>query len=164
MIPLTLLAAQKFANILTAGGAVTAAITSLAADSSEIPVISSQQVLLSSATPDVADKNIQCTYPRVCIYSGTLKNTQLEKFRSFSGAIDVQADIWASADMATQTDLWIHYYLEAVTSVLRQNIGDWGDGIFFGGKYDVKLKSPKAGGYGFVQGAAVACSLDASLR
>jgi hypothetical protein len=164
MIPLTLLAAQKFSGILTGGSALAAAIATLASDSSEIPSISNEQVLLSSATPDIADRNIQFTYPRICIHSGTVKNTQVEKFRSFSGAVDVEADIWASADMATQTDLWIHYYVEAVTSVLRQNIGDWGDGIFFGGKYDVKLQSPKTGGYGFVQGAAVACTLDASLK
>ncbi|MBV8812518.1 MAG: hypothetical protein JO033_27925, partial [Acidobacteriaceae bacterium] len=91
------------------------------------------------------------------------KNTQVEKFRSFSGTIEVFSDIWASGDFATQTDEWIHYYIEAVTTILRANTGNWGDGIFFSGRYQVKLQPPKVGGLGFVEVATVTCILDASI-
>ena len=165
MVPLTLLAAQKVVNVLTTANALSAEFVSLSsAGSMPIPAIANNQIVLSSAAPDVADKDIQLTYPRICVYSETVKNSQTEKFRSFSGSIGVQADIWASADMATQTDIWVHFYLEAVTSVLRRNIGDWGDGMFFNGKYDIKLQPPKAGGFGFVQLAVINCTLEVSLN
>lgn len=164
MVPLTLLAAQKVVNVLTTANALAIEFASVAPSAlMPIPAIDNSQIVLSSVAPDLADKDIQFTYPRICVYSGVVKNAQTEKFRSFSGTVGVQADIWASADMVTQTDLWVHYYLEAATGVLRKNIGDWGDGIFFGGKYDVKLQAAKPGGFGFVQAAVLTCSLNVSL-
>jgi hypothetical protein len=164
MPPLTLLAAQKVAGVLTARGALGQQIAQLAAEANiVIPTIEAGQVLLSSAPPDLADKNMQFAYPRICIYSGSVKNTQTEKFRSFSGTVAVSSDIWASGDFVTQTDEWIHYYLEAVTTMLRTNTGNWGDGIFFSGRYEVKLQPAKVGGLGFVEAATVTCTLDVSI-
>ena len=164
MAPLTLLAAQKLAGLLTGGGMLERQIATLAAETNVlIPTIGGGQVFLSSALPDLADKNMQFAYPRVCVYSGSVKNTQAEKFRSFSGTVAVSSDIWASGDLVTQVDEWIHYYLEAVTTILRSNTGDWGDGVFFSGKYEVKLQPPKAGGLGFVEVATVTCTLDVSI-
>ncbi len=165
MPPLTLLAAQKVAGLLSTGNALQQQIATLAAESNTlIPTIGSGQILLSSAPPDIADKDIQFTYPRVCIYSGLVKNTQAEKFRSFSGTVAVSSDIWASGSFITQIDEWIHYYVEGVTTILRTNLGNWGDGFFFSGRYEVKLQPPKAGGLGFVEAATVTCSLDVSIN
>ena len=72
------------------------------------------------------------------------------------------AEIWASGNLVTETDQWIHFYVEAMTNILRQNIGDWGDGIFFSGIYDVQFQTPKAGGFGYVEAAIVTCSLNVS--
>ncbi len=164
MPPLTLLAARKVAGLLTAGNAIRQQILQLAAEANIlIPTIEVGQVLLSSAPPGLADKNMEFAYPRICIYSGSVKNTQAEKFRSFSGTVTVSSDIWASGDFVTQTDEWIHYYLEAVTTILRTNTGNWGDGIFFSGQYEVKLQPAKAGGLGFVEAATVTCVLDVSI-
>ena len=162
-LPLTLLSAQKFVNFLAGGNALQGAISALSAAANvDVPVITSTQILLSSVGPDIADKNIQLTYPRVCVYSTALKNNQQEKFRSLSGSVSVAADIWASGNIVTQTDLWIHFYLQAVTQILQQNVGDWGNGIFYSGVYDVSFQQPKAGGLGFVQSAKVTCSLNVS--
>lgn len=164
MLPLTLIAAQKLANLLTSGGALQNQINTIAAlANANIPTIDSTQVVISSVPPDLADKDIQLSYPRVCLYSNIVKNAQTEKFRSFSGAVGVVAEAWASANLVTQTDEWIHYYVEAITSLLRINVGDWGNGMFFSGRYDVKFQQPKAGGLGFVESAAITCSIEASL-
>lgn len=163
MLPLTLIATQKVANLLTQGNALQAQIATIAGMADEIvPTIGPGQVVISSVSPDLGDKDVQLAYPRVCLYSNVVKNAQTEKFRSFSGAVGVVAEAWASANLVTQTDLWIHYYVEAITSILRNNIGDWGDNMFYSGRYDVKFQQPKAGGLGFVESAAITCSIEVS--
>lgn len=164
MLPLTLIAAEKVAILLTNGAALQTQISTIAALANiNIPTIDPTQVVISSVSPDLADRDVQLSYPRVCLYSNAVKNAQIEKFRSFSGAVGVVAEAWASGNLVTQTDQWIHYYVEAITSILRANVGDWGNGLFFSGKYDVKFQQPKAGGLGFVESAAITCSIEASL-
>lgn len=163
MLPLTLIATEKVANLLTQGNALQTQIATIAGMADEIvPTIGPGQVVISSVSPDLGDKDVQLAYPRVCLYSNIVKNAQTEKFRSFSGAVGVVAEAWASANLVTQTDLWIHYYVEAITSILRNNIGDWGDNMFYSGRYDVKFQQPKAGGLGFVESAAITCSIEVS--
>lgn len=165
MLPLSLLAAQKIANLLTSSNLLTTEIGQIAAyNNVAVPLITSAQILLSSATQDTGDLRAQMTYPRVCIYSDSIKNTQIEKFRSLSGTVGVTVEIWASANLVQQTDQWIHYYVEALTSILRKNTGDWQDGLFFPGIYTVQFVPPKAGGLGYVQSAKVTCSLGVSLN
>jgi hypothetical protein len=163
MLPLTILAAQKFGDLLTVGDALQQQIAEIAIScNANVPAIAAEQVLLSSANSDIGDRNIELMYPRVCLYTGGVKNTQIERFRSLSGTVAVTAEIWASGNLVTNTDQWIHFYVEAATNILRQNIGDWGDGIFFSGVYDVQFQAPKAGGLGFVQSAKITCNLNVS--
>ncbi len=165
MAPKSLLAAQKLSGKLTAGNALEQQITSLATGSSiTVPTIAPAQVILSSAPPELGDMNIQLTYPRVCIYSSNVKNTQIEKFRSFSGQVSLVAEIWASANLVTQADEWIHFYVESVAEILQSNIGDWGDGMFYAGAYEVVFQAPKAGGIGFVESAKITLGLNVSVN
>ena len=163
MLPLTILAAQKVSDLLTNGNALEQQIASIAAScNANVPVITPAQIVLSSASADIGDKNIQLTYPRVCLYIGAVKNTLAEKFRSLSGTVAVTAEVWASGNLVTDTDQWIHFYVEAVTQIFRQNIGDWNDGVFYSGIYEVQFQPPKAGGLGFMQSAKVTCNLNVS--
>jgi hypothetical protein len=164
MLPLTLLAAQKLLNLLTNNDALTSAISLMAAQAGiVVPALPSSQVVLNSASNDIADKEILLSYPRVCLYSSQIKNAQREKFRSFSGSIAVVAEVWASGNLIGDADQWIHFYVEGLTSILRANIGDWGDGFSFSGIYDVQLQPPKAGGFGYTELAKLTCNLDVSL-
>jgi hypothetical protein len=163
MLPLTILVAQKVSDLLVMGNALQQQIDMIAkACNKTVPLIGLGQVVLSSASPDLGDKAVQLTYSRVCLYSAGLRNTRLEKFRSLSGSIAVVADIWASANLVDEVDEWIHFYVEAITNILGQNIGDWGDGIFFSGAYDVQFQIPKVGGIGYVESAKLTCNLNIS--
>jgi hypothetical protein len=163
LTPLTLLVPQQVAGLLTGGNLLTDTIAQLgAANGATLPVILPTQVVVSSAPPQIGDMDLQLTYPRVCIYTTGLKNTHVEKFRSLSGTITLIADIWASGNLLTQVDQWSHYYVSAVTGILCQNIGDWGNGVFFDGTYDLQFHSPAVGGLGFVQNARITCSLHVS--
>jgi hypothetical protein len=108
------------------------------------------------------DRDIQFTYPRVCLYTAGIKNTQMEKFRSLSGSLTAVTDVWASGNLIGDIDRWIHFYVEAITNILQRSIGDWGDGIFFPGVYDVQFQPPKVGGLGFVQAARISFNLNVS--
>ena len=164
MQPLTQLAAQKFLSKLIAEDALQQSIlANAAALNITVPAITSSQILLSSAPPELADKNMQLAYPRVCIYSSGARNTQTEKFRSFSGYVALVAEIWASANLITQTDAWIHFYVASVANIVQSATGDWGDGMFYSGAYDVQLQPPKVGGVGFVESAKLTFSLNVSL-
>jgi hypothetical protein len=163
LTPLTLVVAQQAAGLFISGNLLAQTVTQLAtADNVPVPVILPSQVLVSSATPQMGDMDLELTYPRVCLYTTGLKNTQIEKFRSLSGTMTLVVDVWASGNLMTQVDQWTHYYVEAVTDILRQNIGDWGNGVFFDGTYDLQFHSPIAGGLGFAQNARVTCSLHVS--
>ncbi len=163
MLPITILAAEKVAGLLTSGNALQQQISRLASsNNSQVPRLSSDQVILSSAPSPIADLNEQLTYPRICLYASGLKNTQIEKFRSLSGTVSVTGDVWASGNLVEDVDRWIHFYVEAFTDILRQNIGDWGDGIFFSGMYEVQFQPPKAGGFGYIESAKVTCNLNVS--
>ncbi|MFL6352378.1 MAG: hypothetical protein ACJ74Z_11090 [Bryobacteraceae bacterium] len=163
MLPLTMLAAQKISDLLTDDNIFERKINALAALSNlMLPSITSSRVVLSSATAEMADKDFQLTYPRITLYTTTIKNTQIEKFRSLSGTISVAAELWASANLLQETDQWIHFYVEAITDILRQNIGDLGDGMFFSGAYEVQFQQPKVGGFGWVESAKVTCDLNVS--
>ncbi|MBV8069258.1 MAG: hypothetical protein JO270_05095 [Acidobacteriaceae bacterium] len=164
MPPLSLLAVKKVISMLTTGDALQQALTNIAgAAQITLPQIATTQIAASSAGADLADKNIQLSYPRICLYTNAVQNKKAEKFRSFSGAVSVVAEIWASTNLLTQTDEWIHFYVEAFSEVLRSNVGDWGDGFTFTGKYDVQFQPPKAGGFGFVACSKVTLSCDVSL-
>ena len=152
MLPLTLLAVQKVSDLLTSNSSLGQELTRLASSAgTSIPNIDAGHVILSSASNDVGDTDTRLGYPRVCLYSSGFKNSQFEKFCSLSGAVSTIADIWTSANMVDETDRLIHYYVEAVTRLLRNSSGDWGDGLFFPGVYDVQFQPPKVGGLGFVQ-------------
>lgn len=163
MLPLTILAMEKVSDLLTSNSALGREITRLTtASGTTIPTIDSAHIFLSSAPSDVGDTDSRLGYPRVCLYSSGFKNSQLEKFCSLSGVLSATADIWSSANLIDETDRWIHYYVEAVTAVLRRSSGDWGDGIFFPGVYDVQFHPPKSGGIGFVQLAKLRFELTAT--
>lgn len=164
MIPLTLLGPQKLASLLTSDSALQMAVSAIAGQSGAIiPPISNSQIVITSISPDMADKNAQLTYPRVCIYSSQVKNLQVQKFCSFSGSLGITADIWFSASLLPATGTGLHYYIQALSSILQANEGDWGDGVYFSGLYDVALQPAKAGGFGFVELARVTCALDVNI-
>jgi len=165
MTPLTLLAPQKLVELLTTGSALQTAVNAITAEAGVVlPPISASQIVITSISPELADKNAQLTYPRVCLFCTLLKNTHAQKFRSFSGSIGVVADVWFSGDLLETTGTGLHYYVEALSSILRANQGDWGDGFYFSGLYDVQLQPAKQGGFGFVESARVTILLDVDLN
>jgi hypothetical protein len=53
-------------------------------------------------------------------------------------------------------------YVDAITQVLDSNRGDWGDGVFYSGGYEVTFNGVKQGGRNFIQIATVSFVLEIS--
>ena len=163
MLPLSILVPQKLHDLLTDGDSLQQRLNALAASCSlNMPPLTSAQVSLTSASAQIGDRDIQFAYPRICLYTLIAKNTQAEKFRTFSGSVSVIAEVWASSALVGDVDRWIHFYSGALTDILGQNLGDWQDGVFFGGSYDVQFQPPTVGGFGYVQSAKVICNFNVS--
>lgn len=163
MLPLTLLAPNKIADLLLLESAFSKAVMAIAqANQMIVPAIGADRILLSSAAPDLADMANQFSYPRICLYSGGFKNEHLEKFRCLSGSIIVIAELWTSGNFVTDSDSLIHYYVDAFTTVIGNNIGDLGDGLYFPGLFEVHFQQPKRGGFGFLEMAKITCTLTVS--
>ena len=110
MLPLTIFAPQKLVTLLTNNSALQGVVNAIAEQSGlTLPPIASSQIVITSISPDLADRNAQLTYPRVCLYCTQVKNTNSQKFRSFSGSVAVVADIWFSASLLEATGIGLHY-------------------------------------------------------
>lgn len=165
MIPLTMVAASKLSALLTTNAALSQAVTNTAGQAGVlVALLDASQITLSSASPDLDDHNLMLSYPRLCIYAAQVKNGQREKFRSFSGNVTLAIDVWSSSNQIADAEQSLHIYAEAVCSILRSNMGDWGDGFRFSGVYEVQMQPPKVGGFGFVDTARISCSLDVGIN
>jgi len=164
MTPLTLMGPQKVVSLLTTNSALQMAVNAIAEQTGQVlPPIANTQIVITSISPDLADKNAQLTYPRVCVHATQVNNTHMEKFRSFSGGLVVVTDLYFSSNLITPTETGLHYYLQGIASILQANEGDWGDGFYYSGLYDVQLQPAKAGGFGFVESARITCALDVNV-
>ncbi|MBI4904150.1 MAG: hypothetical protein HY820_10975 [Acidobacteria bacterium] len=98
----------------------------------------------------------------IAVYCEKLRNQQREKFRPFSGNAQLAVELRASESTAALTNASLQKYVEGVLQVLHTKRGDWGDGMFFGGGYEVTFQPAKKGGKNYVQTAKVTLSVDYS--
>jgi hypothetical protein len=98
----------------------------------------------------------------VCVYCNKIANLLREKFRAFSGDADMVIEARISQDRLDNIGTQVQLYADAITQVLDSNRGDWGNGVFYGGKYEVAFGGVKQGGLNFIQIAKVSFVLDVS--
>jgi hypothetical protein len=151
------------AGLLTGAGGLQANIDTLAAAES-LPDISvgSEQVIAQNLPADIAERNTPGKYPCVLVYFDEVDNRLREKSRTFSGTAGMAIEARVSSDRVGDLDAQLNVLVDAVTSTLDQNRGDWGDGIFFGGEYKISFAAVKHGGKNFIQTAKVTFTLDVS--
>jgi hypothetical protein len=56
----------------------------------------------------------------------------------------------------------LHSYVDAIVQVLADSRGDWGDGIFYGGGYQITFGGVRHGGRNFLQLAKISFVLEIS--
>ena len=108
------------------------------------------------------EKSSAVKYPVVLVYSDRVQNLLTEKFRNFSGKVRTVAEVRASQDRIEGLEERVRLYVDAVTQVLDANRGDWGQGMFFTGGYEVKFDPVQHGGRNILQAAKVIFEVDLS--
>ena len=155
---------QKVLGYLTsAGDGLPAAVEALIQQQGlNLPAIGAQQIIAQNVPSDVAEQSQMTNYPLVYVYCSKVNNVLREKFRTFSGETQMVVEARVSQDRLDQIETNLQAYVDAITQVLDDSRGDWGDGVFFDGEYEVAFNGVKHGGRNFIQVAKISFSLEVS--
>ena len=129
----------------------------------ELRPIYSEQIHRMNVAMEVAERSAGVRYPAVYVFCDRVTNSMKEKFRTFSGQIRANIEVRVSHDRLEGVERILQLYIDAVTNVLDNNRGDWGNGSFFGGTYEIHYGQVKHGGKNFVQAAKVSFEIEMSL-
>ena len=128
----------------------------------ELPPIQCENIHGINVAMEVAERSAGVKYPAAYVFCDRVKNTLKEKFRTFSGQVRTNIEIRVSHDRLEGVERQLQLYMDAVTEVLDNNRGDWGNGSFFGGGYEINYGQVKHGGKNFIQTARVSFELEMS--
>jgi hypothetical protein len=133
-------------------------------ETSGVPLdaIPPSSVIHQNAPVALAERSQSVKYPVVHVYTERVQNLLTEKFRVFSGKIRTVAEVRVSQDRIEDIEERLRLYVESVTQILDANRGDWGQGMFFPGGYEVKFEPIQHGGRNFLQIARVIFEVDLS--
>lgn len=163
MLQIAGMSTQKVMGVLAADGGLPAAVEALVVQQGmKLPAITSQQIIGQNVAPDLAEQSTISNYPLVYVYCSKVVNELREKFRTFSGEAQMVVEARVSQDRLDQIEINLQAYVDAITQVLDDSRGDWGDGVFFDGGYEVTFSGVKHGGRNFLQIAKVAFDLEIS--
>jgi hypothetical protein len=121
------------------------------------------RIISQNVAYDLAEKTAGAQYPSVYVYCEKISNLLTEKFRTFSGKASMVVDVRVSQDRLEGIENQVALYVEAVTDVLDGHRGCWGQGMIYGGGYEVSFGGIKHGGKNFIQSAKVSFEVDISL-
>lgn len=159
------LTTSKLLAILGGAQGLPAAIADLSsAQNVSISAISEGQIIGQNVAPEICERSTITQYPLVCVYCSKIANQLREKFRTFSGEAQMVIEMRVSQDRLDQIETNVHSYIDALTKVLDQSRGDWGDGVFYAGGYEVTYGGVKHGGKNFLQTAKVSLVLEISTN
>lgn len=154
---------RKTIAVLTAAGGIPDTVDALSAQQEiMLPAFLAQQIICQNAAPELTERNASSKYPLVYVYCGKIVNLLREKFRRFSGTAQMVVEARVSSDRLEETESHVQFYADTIAQVLDNNRGDWGDGVFYGGGYEVTFGGVKHGGRNFIQTAKVTFALEIS--
>jgi len=164
MVSLAGTATSKLQELLTAPSGLNTNLATLAqGESVSLSPVLPNQLFTENVSSDIAERSVEPQYTAVYIYCNKIENALTEKFRSFSGTIEMTIDVRVSQDRLEDIDQASQLYSTGVTQTLDQNRGDWGQGLFFAGRYEVSFGPVKHGGRNFIKSAKISIQLDASV-
>ena len=125
-------------------------------------LVDAAQVRTLNVPAEMAERSGGVKYPSVNIYCEKIANQLTEKFRTFSGAVQMAIELRHSQDRLEGLQDQLELYVDGAMRVLNANRGDWGDGMFYAGAYDVSYGPIKKGGRNFIQVAKVTFEIGVS--
>lgn len=143
-------ARSKLVERLTAPAGLGASLAGLVQQGGEVPVVRAQ-----NAAADLVERSGAPQYPALTVYCEKIVNDLREKFRSFSGTVQLAIEVRHSQDRLEGIEDALEQYTDAVTQTLAASRGDWGDGMMFAGAYAVNFGAVKRGGKNYSQTAKI---------
>ena len=163
---------------ITIGGTVTAKTVQLLTGPSGVNVsleamalsgqtaaapLGAAQILAENVALDLVERATAVQYPALNIYCEKLVNQLVEKFRSFSGVSQMAVEVRHSQDRLQGLQDTVELYTSAVLQTLDANRGDWENGMYYAGGYQVTFGAIKSGGKNFAQTAKVTFDVGVSI-
>ncbi|MBX5495546.1 MAG: hypothetical protein IRZ15_09450 [Bryobacteraceae bacterium] len=156
---------QKVLQLLRSPGVLEGEIARLSQQSgAELKPILPEQVLSQNISVELAERSAKVRYPVLYVYVSYVQNQMREKFRSFSGIVRTTLELRVSHERAEVVTRDVGCYLDALTEILTRSRGDWGQGMFFNGGYEIEINPAKSGGRNFVQAAKISFDVNLSLK
>jgi hypothetical protein len=150
-------------ELLAAPQGLNACVSTLAlAENVTLAPVGPNQLLVQNVSIELAERSTDVTYPAVSVYCEKIANQLKEKFRNFSGYALVAIEVRVSQDRLEGIEDQVQMYLDAVTQVLDQNRGDWGEGMYYAGGYEAVFTPVKHGGQNFIQTGKVTFNVGVS--
>lgn len=128
----------------------------------ELAPLQASQIVAQNVSPELVERSTGMQYPTYFLYCEKLNNTLREKFRQFSGTATLSVEVRVTHDRLERVAGAIHLYVDALTETLDANRGDWGDGQFYTGGYQVSFSAVKPGGKHYLQVAKATFDLQIS--
>lgn len=157
-------ATAKTLQRLMAAAGVNASLTAVTSSGLGATPLNATQFRMQNAAPDLVERSTGTQYPCLQVYCEKLVNDLGEKFQTFSGSIHVVVEVRHSQDGLDGLEAAVELYTDAVMRTLDMNRGDWGDGMYYAGGYQVVFGTVKHGGRNFIQVAKVAFEIAAGVN
>jgi hypothetical protein len=156
-------AAAKVIERINAPTGMNAGLAALTAGESSLESpIAAAQVRAQNVAADLAERSRAVRYPQVHVYCEKIVNDLSEKFRSFSGRTHMAIELRYSQDNLSGLQDAVEIYTDSITQTLDGSRGDWGDGMYYTGGYEVTLGAVKQGGRKFIQSAKITFQIGVS--
>lgn len=126
------------------------------------PPVGANQIVAQNVSIDLTERATDVQYPTISVYCEKIVNQLREKFRNFSGTANMAIEVRVSQDRLEGIERQLQMYTDAVTQVLDQNRGDWGEGVYYAGCYEAALGPVKHGGQNFIQVGKVSFAVGVS--
>ena len=149
-------ATAKVQQMVTGPSGVNAGLAAITASGAEFAgLVDKSQVRTQNVALEMAERALGVKYPAVNVYCEKVVNDLREKFRTFSGRVQMAIEVRQSQDRLDGMQDHLEVYVDAAMLMLDGSRGDWGDGMYYAGGYEVAYGPVKQGGKNFVQMAKI---------
>jgi hypothetical protein len=103
-------ATSRLQELLVSPNGLNTSLAALAqSESVTVPPISPTNLFTDNVSSDIAEKSVEPKYTAIYIYCDKMVNAMTEKFRSFSGTIEMMVDVRVSQDRLEGIDARLSY-------------------------------------------------------
>jgi len=149
-------ATAKVLSRITGPSGVNAGLAALTLGQSAFAgLVDSSQVRAQNVASQIAEHALEVKYPAVNVYCEKIVNDLKQKFQTFSGRVQMAIEVRQSQDRLEGMEDNLELYVDAAMQMLDGGRGDWGDGMYYAGGYEVAFGPVKQGGKNFMQVAKV---------